>query len=189
MLQKTGEAISAPQSPLMWETTFARISNALNDHPIAKSNQSNVSSDNFDIITPDRLILGRNSKRGLPMEGLDLETSANLQRVLTRSHEIFAAWFRQWRHVDWHLYCYWSKVGINRVINDYHLSIQNIMDRIVVYTVHTVYCNVRYDKGVHDDLSQGAISMKHSSSELGLSGLVLMNRFLFSPRYPVPMHT
>ena len=28
MLQKTGEAISAPQSPLMWETTFARIANA-----------------------------------------------------------------------------------------------------------------------------------------------------------------
>ena len=94
MLQKTGETISAPQSPLMWETTFARIANALNDHPIAKSNQSNLSSDNFDIITPNRLILGRNSARGLPMEGLDLETSANLQRVLARSHDIFAAWFR-----------------------------------------------------------------------------------------------
>ena len=57
MLQRTGEAISVPQSPLMWETTFARISNALNDHPIAKSNQINISSDTFNIITPNRLIL------------------------------------------------------------------------------------------------------------------------------------
>ena len=94
MLQRTGEAISAPQSPLMWETTFARIANALNDHPIAKSNQSNVSSESFDIITPNRLILGRNNVRGLPIEGIDLEVSSNLQRVLARSHEIFAAWFR-----------------------------------------------------------------------------------------------
>ena len=64
MLQRTGEAISVPQSPLMWETTFARISNALNNHPIAKSNQTNLSSDTFDIITPNRLILGRNNVRG-----------------------------------------------------------------------------------------------------------------------------
>ena len=32
--------------------------------------------------------------RRLPIEGIDLETSANLQRVLARSHEIFSAWFR-----------------------------------------------------------------------------------------------
>ena len=93
MLQRTGEAISVPQSPLMWETTFARIANALNDHPIAKSNQSNVSSESFDIITPNRLILGRNNVCGLPIEGTDQEVSSNLQRVLARSHEIFAAWF------------------------------------------------------------------------------------------------
>ena len=42
----------------MWETTFPRISNALNDHPIAKGNQTNLSLDTFDIITPNRLILG-----------------------------------------------------------------------------------------------------------------------------------
>ena len=52
MLQRTGEAISVPQSPLMRETTLARISNALNDHPIVKSNQTNLSSDTFDIIPP-----------------------------------------------------------------------------------------------------------------------------------------
>ena len=33
MLEQTGEGTPSPQSPLMWETTFARIANALNDLP------------------------------------------------------------------------------------------------------------------------------------------------------------
>ena len=36
---------------------------------LTKAGRANISSDNFDIITPNRLILGRNSTRGLPMEG------------------------------------------------------------------------------------------------------------------------
>ena len=64
------------------------------DHPIAKSNQSNLSSDTLDIITPNGLILGCNNCRALSAEGLDFENSANLQKVLARSHEIFQAWFK-----------------------------------------------------------------------------------------------
>ena len=94
MLQRTGEAISVPQSPLMWETTFTGISNALNDHPIAKSNQTNLSSDTFDIITPNRLILGRNNVRGLPAEGIDLEVSANYSGFWPGAMTFFRAWFR-----------------------------------------------------------------------------------------------
>ena len=45
MPQPTGEVVTSPQSPLMWETTFAWIANALYDHPIAKSNQANSSTD------------------------------------------------------------------------------------------------------------------------------------------------
>ena len=73
---------------------FAQISNALNDHPITKNNQSNLSSDTLDIVTPNRLILGRNNCRGLSADGLDFKASANLQKVLARSHEIFQAWFK-----------------------------------------------------------------------------------------------
>ena len=66
----------------------------LNDHPIAKSNHSNLSSDTFNIITLNCLILGRNNCRSLSAEGLDFEASANLQKVLVRSHEIFQALFK-----------------------------------------------------------------------------------------------
>ena len=127
MLQRTGEAISAPQSPLMWETTFARISNVLNDHPIGKSNQTNLSSDTFDIITPNRLILGRNNRRGLSSEGLDFEASANLQKVLSRSHEIFQVWFKIYME-NIHLLnmastLKWTKSGPLPVIGDVVLSL------------------------------------------------------------------
>ena len=90
MLELTGEATTSPQSPLMWETTFARISNALNDLPIAKGGNTRVASDSFDVITPNRLLLGRNNMRGLSGDGIDIETSANLQKLLARSHEIFS---------------------------------------------------------------------------------------------------
>ena len=59
MLQRTGETQSSPQSPIIWETTFDRIANALNDLPTAKGNNSNSQTERFDVITPNRLLLGR----------------------------------------------------------------------------------------------------------------------------------
>ena len=34
------------------------------------------------------------NRRGLSGEGVDFEASANLQRLLVQSHDIFAAWYR-----------------------------------------------------------------------------------------------
>ena len=34
------------------------------------------------------------NRRGLSGEGIDFEASSNLQRLLARSHDIFAAWYR-----------------------------------------------------------------------------------------------
>ena len=53
-----------------------------------------VASRCFDVITLNRLLLGRNSRRGLSGEGIDVESSANLQRILALSHEIFSVWYR-----------------------------------------------------------------------------------------------
>ena len=79
----------------MWETTFARIANALNDLPVAKGNtHSGTVMGNFDIIMPNRILLCRNNRKGISGEGIDFESSANLQRLLARSHEIFSTWYR-----------------------------------------------------------------------------------------------
>ena len=68
---------------------------ALNDLPIAKGNtHSGTVTRNFDIITPNRIFLGRNNRRGLSGEGIDFEASANLQRLPARSHDIFSMWYR-----------------------------------------------------------------------------------------------
>ena len=70
----------------MWETTYARIANALNDILIAKENShSSTVTGNFDIIMPNRILLGRNNRRGMSGEGIDFESSGNLQRMLARS--------------------------------------------------------------------------------------------------------
>ena len=94
MLEQIGEGTPSPQSPKMWETTFARVAYALNDLPIAKGNtHSGTVMDNFDIITPNRILLGRNKKRGMSGEGIDFESSANLQRLLAGRQEIFSMWY------------------------------------------------------------------------------------------------
>ena len=65
MFEQTEDGTPSPQSPLMWETTFARIFNALNDMSIAKgNNHSGLQTRNFDIIIPKRLLLGRNNLEG-----------------------------------------------------------------------------------------------------------------------------
>ena len=88
-LIKTVESDSSPQSPLMWETTFARIARALNDLPIAKGNPTGFNLVGFELITLNRLLLGRNNSRGLVREGVYLNMSAILQKMMARSHEIF----------------------------------------------------------------------------------------------------
>ena len=90
MLEQTGADTSSPQSPLMWKTMFARVANCLNNLPIAKGNgHSGTVTVSFDIIMPNRILMGRSLG-----EGIDFEASANLQRLLARSHDIFAAWYR-----------------------------------------------------------------------------------------------
>ena len=52
-LINTGESVSSLQSPLMWETTFASVANALNDLPIAKGNPPRLNLVGFELITPN----------------------------------------------------------------------------------------------------------------------------------------
>ena len=49
-------------SVLQWETLMQAISNSINNLPIGVKNKTQ-SLENLDIITPNRLILGRNNER------------------------------------------------------------------------------------------------------------------------------
>ena len=93
-LEKTGINTNSPKTPLQWDCIFAKISNTLDDLPMAKGNSSNVSSVGFEIITPNRLNMGRNNNRSLEGSGFKFEKSQNFSRILERNRETYQVWFQ-----------------------------------------------------------------------------------------------
>ena len=79
-------------SIIQWETLGASIANAINDLPIAKGN---IVSDleHLDLITPNRLKLGRNNSRS--PDG-SLLVTGNFDKILNNNTRIFNAWFELW---------------------------------------------------------------------------------------------
>lgn len=61
-LEKLGVQASVPMTCIQWDALFSRISNNL---PIARGDTSNETALGYEIITPNRLKLGRNDYRSL----------------------------------------------------------------------------------------------------------------------------
>ncbi len=68
---------SHPMTCLQWDTLFSRISNSIDNLPLALGNTSNETALGYEIITPNRLKLGRNNYRSLEGSGIDLEMIKN----------------------------------------------------------------------------------------------------------------
>ena len=79
-------------SIMQWETLGASISNSINNMPIVIGS---VTSDleNLDIITPNRLRLGRNNDRS-PIEPVIVES--NPRKIIDDNRKIFQSWFENW---------------------------------------------------------------------------------------------
>ena len=82
MLVRLGEP-KFLMSFLDWETLFSSISNTLNDLPIARASGRSVQRPEYSILTPNRLLLGRNNARSLagPLI-LDSRLSTSFGRAL-----------------------------------------------------------------------------------------------------------
>lgn len=78
-------------SILQWETICAVISNCINDLPIAIGSVIDV--ENMDLLTPNRLLLGRNNNRS---PSGDLVISSDPTKLLNQSSKIYDAWFESW---------------------------------------------------------------------------------------------
>ena len=65
MLLKLAIKASTPMTTLAWQTLFSKIANDIDNLPICRGNASNVSDFGHEIITPNRLKLGRNNSRSL----------------------------------------------------------------------------------------------------------------------------
>ena len=62
-MEKLGVDTAVPMTCLQWDTLFARISNTIDNLPIARGDASNELNFGYEVITPNRLKLGRNNFR------------------------------------------------------------------------------------------------------------------------------
>ena len=77
---------------VQWQTLMAQIANSINNMPIGlKYRTSNL--DNLDLITPNRLLLGRNNDR---CPNKPLVICPDHKRMLEANANLFRAWFSAW---------------------------------------------------------------------------------------------
>ena len=79
-------------SIVRWETLMAQIANSANNMPIGAKYCSST-PEYLDLITPNRLILGRNNDR-CPNEPLTICSDHN--KMIESNSNIFRAWFTTW---------------------------------------------------------------------------------------------
>ena len=77
---------------LQWETLGATIANTINNMPLALGSPVNASSEFIDLLTPNRLKLGRNNERS-PVGAM---TTTDYDKVIENNEAIFNAWFEVW---------------------------------------------------------------------------------------------
>ena len=79
-------------SIIQWESLGQQVANGINNMPIALGNKVDC-LESLDILTPNRLILGRNNSR-CPAE--PLEVRDDLRRIIESNREIYEVWFKEW---------------------------------------------------------------------------------------------
>jgi hypothetical protein len=90
MLQNLFDTTTHCNTLLGWETVFARIASQIDDVPIARSTSTAPSDLGWDIITPNRLKLGRNNFRQLDGEIVLVSCP---QSQLDRNRAILHEWY------------------------------------------------------------------------------------------------
>ena len=77
---------------LEWETLAATIANTINNMPLALGSSVNPSTEFIDLLTPNRLKLGRNNERS-PIGAM---TTVDHNKIIENNEAIFNAWFEVW---------------------------------------------------------------------------------------------
>ena len=79
-------------SILQWETLGQQVGNSINNLPIGLGNKVE-SLESLDILTPNRLILGRNNCRG-PVTPMSITN--DFRKIVQSNKDIYESWFREW---------------------------------------------------------------------------------------------
>ena len=79
-------------SVLQWESLMQQIANSINNLPIGLNNKTE-DLENLDLITPNRLILGRNNQR---CPNSPLTICEDHKKMIENNAILFKAWFKAW---------------------------------------------------------------------------------------------
>ena len=79
-------------SILQWETLGQQVGNSINNLPIGLGNKVE-SLETLDVLTPNRLILGRNNCRS-PVSPLSI--SNDFRKIIESNKNIYESWFKEW---------------------------------------------------------------------------------------------
>ena len=94
MLEKLGISSESPMTSLQWETTFAKIASMIDDLPLARGDSSSTTNLGYDILSPNRLKLGRNNFRSLDGGGINILASQIPTEILERNRQIVHCWYQ-----------------------------------------------------------------------------------------------
>ena len=93
MIKKLNLTSLPPLTQLQFETVFSSIANDLNNLPIARTDSSSARSRKFELITPNRLLLGRNNFRSLSLD-IKLCEPTLPSKILENNAKIFAVYMQ-----------------------------------------------------------------------------------------------
>lgn len=79
-------------SQMQWETLMQQIANSINNHPIGIRNKTE-DLENLDLITPNRLILGRNNER---CPNAPVRICNDHRSLIDQNARLFKSWFKAW---------------------------------------------------------------------------------------------
>ena len=121
---------------IQWETVIAQVANTINDMPLALGNQTS-SFEISDVITPNRLRLGRNNDRS-PVGPLYVTNDAD--KFLKSNSKIFDCWFEAW------LLCHVPK--LMQQPKWFHTTHDLQVDDIVLFLKHESPTKDKYQYGI-----------------------------------------
>jgi hypothetical protein len=79
-------------SIIQWETLGQQVANSINNMPIGLQNKCDM-LEHLDVLTPNRLILGRNNNRN---PTVPLKVTYDLRGIIETNDNIVKAWFKVW---------------------------------------------------------------------------------------------
>ena len=79
---------------LQWETLFSKVVNTLDNLPIAKGNATTTGNLFSEIITANRIKLGRNDFRSVGGKDISIDVSMDAAKILENNRQIYQLWYQ-----------------------------------------------------------------------------------------------